>query len=83
MYPLQSNWRSKGINLDQNSLNEEEFKRLVNLIYFNTELFATGMRDLVGTDVVSHDIDTGDAKPVRKRAYRQSPQMMREMENRC
>jgi len=72
--------RSKGINLEQNSLNEEEFRRLVNLIYHNTDLFATGMRDLVGTDVVSHDIDTGDAKPVRKRAYRQSPHMMRELE---
>ena len=72
--------KGKCINLEQNSLNEEEFRRLVNLIYHNTDLFATGMRDLVGTDIVSHYIDTGDAKPLRKRAYRQSPQMMREME---
>ena len=38
------------------------------------------MHDLVGTDVVEMEIDTGDAQPVRKRAYRQSPQMMREMD---
>ena len=38
------------------------------------------MHDLVGTDVVKMDIDTGDAKSVRKRSYRQSLQMMREME---
>ena len=44
------------------------------------DLFATSMHDLVGTDVIRMDIDTGDAQPVRKRAYRQTPQMMREME---
>jgi len=38
------------------------------------------MHDLVGTDVIRMAIDTGDAQPVRKRAYRQTPQMMREME---
>ena len=38
------------------------------------------MHDLVGTDIVYHNVDTGDAKPVRKRAYRQSPEMMKEMQ---
>ena len=61
----------KGINLQQNSLSLVEYYR---------DLFATGMHDLVGTDVVEMEIDTGDAQPVRKRAYRQTPQMMREME---
>jgi len=38
------------------------------------------MHDLVGTDVETMHIDTGDAKPVRKRAYRQSPEMQRIMQ---
>ena len=70
----------KGIKLEQNSLSREQFEKLTNLIFRNLDLFATGMKDLVGTDVLYHSIDTGDADPVRKRAYRQSPEMMREMQ---
>ena len=70
----------KGIKLEQNSLSREQFEKLTNLIFRNLDLFATGMKDLVGTDVLYHSIDTGDAEPVRKRAYRQSPEMMREMQ---
>jgi len=70
----------KGINLQQNSLSLVEYYDLINLLFKNRDLFATGMHDLVGTDVVEMEIDTGDAQPVRKRAYRQFPQMMREME---
>jgi len=71
----------KGITRDRNDLSADEYETLVKVLYDNRDLFATGMQDLVGTDVVKMDIDTGDAKPVRKRSYRQSPQMMREMEN--
>ena len=70
----------KGITLDQNDLSADEYKTFVKVLYDNSDLFATGTSDLVGTDVVKMDIDTGDAKPARKRSYRQSPQMMREME---
>jgi len=70
----------KGINLQQNSLTTDEFYKLVDLVYRNIDLFATSMYDLIGTDVEMMHIDTGDAKPVRKRAYRQSPEMQRVME---
>jgi len=70
----------KGINLKQNSLSLNEYNDLVDLIFKNRDLFATSMHGLVGTDVVEMEIDTGNAQPVRKRAYRQTPQMMREME---
>jgi len=70
----------KGIKLEKNSLKDDEYRQLVGLIYQNVDFFATGMKDLVGTDIVKHEIDTGDARPIRKRTYRQSPQMMREME---
>jgi len=72
--------QEKGMILAQNELSEIQFKKLVNLLYRNLDLFATGMRDLVGTDVMYHSIDTGTAEPVRKTAYRQSPEMMREMQ---
>ena len=70
----------KGIKLQQNSLTTDEFHKLVNLLFKNLDLFATGMQDLVGTDVETMHIDTGDARPVRKRAYRQSPEMQRVMQ---
>ena len=70
----------KGITLEQNELSLAQYKSLVDLIFLNLDLFATGMHDLVGTDVVKMDIDTGNAKPIRKRAYRQSPEMQREMD---
>jgi len=70
----------KGIKLEKNSLKDEEYRQLVGLIYQNVDLFATGMKDLEGTDIVRHEIDTGNARPIRKRTYRQSPLMMREME---
>jgi len=63
----------KGINLKQNSLSLDEYYDLINFLFENRDLFATSMHDLVGTDVVEMEIDTGDAQPVRKRAYRQTP----------
>jgi len=38
------------------------------------------MHDLVGSKVQLLHIDTGQAKPVRKRPYRQSPEMQRAMD---
>jgi len=70
----------KGITLQQGSLTPDEFQKLVNLIFLNLDLFVTSMHDLVGTDVEKMHIDTGDARPVRRRAYRQSPEMQRVME---
>jgi len=66
----------KGIKLEKSSLTDDEYRQLVGLIYQNVDLFATGMKDLVGTDIVKHEIDTGDARPIRKRTYRQSPQII-------
>jgi len=63
----------KGINLQQNSLSLDEYYDLIDLLFKNRYLFATSMHDLVGTDVVEMEIHTGDAQPVRKRAYRRTP----------
>ena len=50
------------------------------MIYRNRDLFAKSIRDLIDTKVEKMHIDTRDAKPVRKRPYRQSPQMQRAIE---
>jgi len=63
--------------LEQNDLPKGQHETLVNLIFSNIDPFATDMHDLVGTDVVKMEIDTGNARPVRKIPYRQSPEMQR------
>jgi len=70
----------RGITLQPNSVATNRFEKLVKLIYRNKDLFATNMHDLLGTDVETMHIDTGDANPVRKRAYRQSTEMQRVMQ---
>ena len=57
----------KGIKLEKNSLKDDEYRQLVGLIYQNLDLFATGMKDLVGTDIVKHEIDTGGCSPDSKK----------------
>jgi len=67
------------LNSIKNGLTNEQYAKLIALLYKNQDLFATGMTDLVGTDVLYHSVDTGNADTVRKRAYRQSPEMMKEI----
>ena len=69
----------KEIHLERNEMTEEQFEQLSKLIYKNLDLFATELTDLVGTDIVTHNIDTGDSPPIRKRPYRNSPQITREL----
>jgi len=59
--------KQRGIELHRNGLTNEQYVKLVALLYKNQDLFATNMTDLVGTDVLYHSIDAGDADPVRKR----------------
>ena len=65
--------QEKGIILAQNELSEIQFKKLVNLLYRNLDLFATGMRDLVRTDVMYHSIDTGTAQTGAKEGLSSKP----------
>ena len=51
-------------------MTEEQFVQLSKLIYKNFDLFATELTDLVGTDIVTHNIDMGDSPPIRKRPYK-------------
>jgi len=58
----------------------EQRRRLIGLIYDNLDLFAVSISGIPQTDVLQHVIETGDAPPVRQRAYRQSSEITREME---
>ena len=62
-----------GIELDPTQLNPEEHLLLKNFLVQNKDVFATSLADLAGTNLVSHVIDTGDASPIRQRAYRTAP----------
>ena len=65
----------KEIHLERNEMTEEQFDQLSKLIYKNLDLFATELTDLVGTDIVTQNIDTGDALAIRKRPFRHSPRL--------
>ena len=51
---------------------------MIDLIHRNLDLFATSLKEARILNMY-HTIDTGTAEPVRKRPYRQSPEMMKEM----
>ena len=59
----------KGIVLEQNDLPKEQYEKLVNLIFTNIDLFATGMHDFVGTDIVKMEIDTISPDPRNATGY--------------
>jgi hypothetical protein len=54
-----------------NDLSKEQFHELVNII--QTEPFADKLEEFCHTNLVQHHIDTGDAKPVRRKPYRETP----------
>lgn len=72
--------KKKDIKIGGNDLTESQQNKLIRLLYDNLDIFASSLSELPGTDLVKHHIDTGDSKPVRLRAYRQTPQVKREMQ---
>ena len=69
----------KGVKISGQNLTECEQNKLTRLLFDNLDIFASSLSELPGTDLVKHHIDTGDHKPVRLRAYRQTPEVKREM----
>ena len=72
--------RDLGIEVEGTGYNSHQLDSLYSLIYNNRDLFASDLRDLPGTDLVYHHIDTGDAAPIRQRPYRHSPEVKREID---
>ena len=57
---------SREIKLERHEMTEEQYEQLSKLIYDNLDLFTTSLKDLVGTDAVTHHIDTEDSPPIKK-----------------
>ncbi len=67
-----------GVNLENSSLTKEEKQTFLAFLGKNRDVFAMDLTELGRTHVHKHSIDTGDASPVRKRFYRQTPEMRAE-----
>ena len=72
-----------GLVLDKNELTDPQFEALVSLLYDNKDLFATSFKDLPGTDLVMHKIDTTTEIPFRQRQFRHPPHLENYIEEEC
>ena len=70
-----------GIELDNPALTEKNKQDLLECIGRYRDVFANDMSELGKTNVHTHHIDTGDAKPIRQRPYRTSPTIAKEIQS--
>ena len=63
-------------DLSHSDLTEEEKTLLLSFLHKNGNAFAKDVSELGLTDLYKHTIDTGEATPIRKRFYRQSPTVL-------
>lgn len=66
-------------DLSESDLSNDEKNLLRTFLIKNRKVFAKDISELGHTHLYQHRIETGDAVPVRKRFYRQSPQVNEEM----
>jgi hypothetical protein len=69
-----------GIDLSNSDLTPKQCDELQKFIASNRDVFAKDLTELGTTNVHFHEIDTGDAHPVRQRFYRTSPKMKQEID---
>ncbi|KAI2645882.1 Retrovirus-related Pol polyprotein [Labeo rohita] len=68
------------VDLSQSALDSEEQAQLETLISKYSDVFSVDDCDYGRTDLVKHTIRTGDAQPIRQRAYRTSPHIRAEID---
>ncbi len=68
------------IDLSHTDLNINQIKQVHDLLNEYADVFSTPEQPFGCTDLIMHSIDTGDSSPVKKRAYRTSPQMRTEID---
>jgi len=72
-----------GLPLEKDKLSDTEYEALVKLLFDNKDIFATSLKDLPGTDLVMHTIETTTETPIRQRQYRHPPHLEAEIEKQC
>ena len=69
-----------GINLECADLSNEQKQKLINFLSRNKDMFAKDISEIGKTNLHTHTIYTGQAKPVSTPPYRQTPQMRAELD---
>ncbi|KAG1946736.1 hypothetical protein F2P79_013286 [Pimephales promelas] len=68
------------VELGQSALDREQQTQLEAMIFKYADIFSANDYDYGRTDLVTHTIRTGDAQPIKQRAYRTSPHMRAEID---
>ena len=69
-----------GINLECADLSNEQKQKLINFLSRNKDMFAKDISEIGKTNLHTHTIYTGQAKPVSTPPYRQTPHMRAELD---
>jgi len=72
-----------GLPLAQEQMTEEQFHTLTSFLYDHQDLFATSLKDLPGSDIVTHKIITTTNTPIRQRQFRHPPHLEAEIDRQC
>ena len=67
------------IKINKEHLTSQQYTELCTFLFKNKDLFATDTSQLPGTTLVTHHIDTGDARPIRSRSYCHSVEAKKEI----
>ncbi|CAG8853042.1 7846_t:CDS:1, partial [Gigaspora margarita] len=60
-------------NIDAAPLSLEEKEKIRERLYVDKDIFARNVNDLGQTDIVTHEINTGTAVPIKQAPYRAAP----------
>lgn len=68
------------VDLSQAEITDEQRHKLQSLLLSYSDVFSAHDHDYGHTNIVRHSIRTGDAPPIKQRAYRTSPNMRAEID---
>ena len=62
-----------GIQIEKENLTQEQTHKMEKFLNDNVDLFAKELKDVTGSNMFYHHIDTGTSPPIYSRPYRNSP----------
>ena len=75
--------RDLGLPLSKENMSDEQFQELTTFLYDNRDLFPTSLKDLPGSDIVTHKIEITTNTPIRQRQFRHPPHLEAEIDRQC